>query len=55
LVVEDCPAVFLMHGVAYVLRHDWVHNYKPHAFGYGLAKYRRIDTERRSAYGEPSR
>ena len=52
IIVEDCPAVFLMHGVAYVLRHDWLLNHKPHAFGYGLAKYRRIDSRRRAAYGE---
>jgi ABC-type transport system substrate-binding protein len=52
IVVEDCPAVFLLHGVAYVLHHDWVYNYKPHAFGYGLSKYRRIDSAKRSAYEE---
>lgn len=50
IVIKDCPAVFLLHGVAYVLRHDWVGNYKPHAFGYGLAKYRRIDTAKRASY-----
>ena len=50
IVVEDCPAVFLLHGVAYVLHHDWVHNYKPHAFGYGLSKYYRIDKAKRAAY-----
>ena len=52
MVVEDCPAVFLLHGVAYVLYHDWLYNYKPHAFAYGLSKYRRIDTEKRTAYKE---
>jgi ABC-type transport system substrate-binding protein len=52
IVVEDCPAVFLMHGVAYVLYHDWLYNYKPHAFGYGLSKYRRIDTAKRADYKE---
>lgn len=50
IVVQDCPAVFLLHGVAFVLHHDWVYNYKPHAFGYGLAKYRRIDNAQRLAY-----
>jgi len=50
IVIEDCPAVFLMHGVAYVLYHDWLYNYKPHAFGYGLSKYRRIDTAKRADY-----
>lgn len=52
LVVEDCPAVFMMHGVAFGLRHDWLYNYKPHAFGYGLSKYRRVDTARRAAYSQ---
>ncbi|MHC4220785.1 MAG: ABC transporter substrate-binding protein [Planctomycetota bacterium] len=50
LVIEDCPAIFLMHGVAFVLHHDWLENYKPHAFGYGQSKYRRINTEKRAAY-----
>ncbi len=52
IVIEDCPAVFLLHGMAYVLHHDWVYNYKPHAFGYGLSKYRRIDLKKRAAYKE---
>jgi len=52
IVVEDCPAVFLLHGVAFVLHHDWLYNYKPHAFGYGLSKYRRIDRAKRAAYRE---
>ncbi len=52
IVVDDCPAVFLMHGVAFVLYHDWLYNYKPHAFGYGLSKYRRIDKAKRVAYNE---
>lgn len=50
IVVDDCPAAFLLHGVAFVLYHDWVANYKPHAFGYGLAKYRRVDIAKRAAY-----
>jgi len=50
IVLRDYPAVFIMHGVAYILQHDWLHNYKPHAFGYGLAKYRRVDTGRRQQY-----
>jgi len=50
IVIEDCPAVFTNHRVAYTLRHDWVHNYKPHVFQYGLAKYRRIDMKKRAEY-----
>jgi len=51
-VLEDCPAAFLNHRVAYVLHHNWYKNYKPHAFAYGLSKYRRIDLKERAAYKE---
>ena len=50
IIVQDYPAVFLMHGVAFVLSHDWLLNVKPHAFGYGLSKYRSIDVAKRNAY-----
>ena len=50
IVLEDCPAAFLNHRVSYALHHDWYKNYKPHVFQYGLAKYRRIDMEKRKAY-----
>lgn len=52
IVLEDCPAAFLNHRVAYVLHHDWYKNYKPHTFAYGLSKYRRIDVVERAAYKE---
>ena len=52
IVLEDCPAVFINHRVAYILHHDWVYNYKPHVFQYGLAKYHRIDMAKRAAYKE---
>ncbi|MHC4636236.1 MAG: ABC transporter substrate-binding protein [Planctomycetota bacterium] len=50
MVIEDYPAVFINHRVAYILHHDWVYNYKPHVFQYGLGKYRRMDMEKRSDY-----
>jgi len=50
VVLEDCPAAFLNHRVAYVLHHDWYKNYKPHAFAYGVSKYRRIDMKKRAEY-----
>jgi len=50
IVLEDCPAVFINHRLAYALYHGWYRNYKPHAFGYGLAKYRNIDTAKRDQY-----
>jgi oligopeptide transport system substrate-binding protein len=52
MAVEDCPAIFIMHGVAYVLQHDWAHNYKPGIFNYGTSKFRRIDAEKRARYKE---
>jgi ABC-type transport system substrate-binding protein len=52
MVLKDYPAVFIMHGVAYVLQHDWLENYKPHAFGYGLSKYRSINQKQRRQYDE---
>lgn len=53
MVLEDCPAAFLNHRVAYVLHHGWYRNYKPHAFAFGLSKYRRIDMDKRAAYKGP--
>jgi len=52
MILEDCPAAFINHRVAYVLHHRWYKNYKPHVFAYGLGKYRRIDMEKRAAYEE---
>jgi len=52
IVIEDCPAAFTTHRVAYILHHDWVGNYKPHVFQYGLGKYRKVDTAKRAAYKE---
>ncbi len=46
-VIDDLPCVFTLHRKAYLLRYDWLRNYKPHVFGYGLAKYRNIDAELR--------
>jgi len=50
IVLEDYPAVFMNHRVAYALHHDWYKNYKPHVFSYGLSKYRRVDLEKRNNY-----
>jgi ABC-type transport system substrate-binding protein len=50
MIIEDCPAAFINHPVGYVLHHDWVHNYQPHAFQYGLAKYHWVDMAKRAEY-----
>lgn len=52
MVLEDYPAAFLNHRVAYALKHEWYKNYKPYVFGYNTAKYRRIDLEKKAAYKE---
>jgi ABC-type transport system substrate-binding protein len=50
MIVEDCPAVFLRHGIGVILHHNWLKNVKPHSFGFGLSKYRRVDDKLRSEY-----
>ncbi|HSV26889.1 MAG TPA: ABC transporter substrate-binding protein [Sedimentisphaerales bacterium] len=52
MVVADTPAAFIMHGVAYVLKHDWVYNYKPSIFNPRISMFRRVDPEQRSAFPE---
>jgi ABC-type transport system substrate-binding protein len=52
IVLEDCPGAFLNHRGAYALHHDWYKNYKPHVYAHNLAKYRRIDADKRAAYKE---
>lgn len=47
VVIDDLPCVLTLHRVAFLLRYDWLKNYKPHVFGYGLGKYRNIDAELR--------
>lgn len=47
MVVDDLPCVFTTHRTAFVLRYDWLKNYKPHVFGYGLLKYQNIDVAKR--------
>lgn len=46
-VVDDLPCVLTVHPVVFLLHFDWLNNYKPHVFGYGLTKYRNIDVELR--------
>lgn len=52
MALRDCPAVFVNHRVAYFVRHDWLLNYKPTVFGYGLARYYKVDIEKRLGYKE---
>lgn len=47
IVCNDCPAIFTMHGVAYIPYYKYLKNIKPNPFMYGTAKYRNIDLELR--------
>jgi len=55
ILLEDCVAVFLNHRAALVVHHGWYKNYKPHAFGFGLDKYVRVDRAERARYLEAVR
>lgn len=48
---EDCPVLLLSEPISFVLVHPWVHNNKPHPFGYGFSKYVRIDARLREQMG----
>jgi len=50
VMLDDCPAVCTAHRVRYILYHDWLGNYKSHAFPFGVWKYRKADGKLRSAY-----
>ncbi len=51
MVCEDCPVLLLSEPESFLLMYEWVHNVKPHPFGYGYVKYRRIDSADRRAKG----
>ncbi len=51
MVGEDCPILLLSEPQNFLLMYDWVHNVKPHPFGYGFTKYTRIDTALRRKEG----
>ena len=43
LIIEDCPWIFMYQPMSYALIHNWLKNYVPHDFPYGMGKYRRAD------------
>ena len=49
IVIQDAPWIFLHHQVEYSLYHDWVRNFRPHDFPYGVEKYYRVDAGQRTA------
>ncbi len=52
IIVEDCPWVFMYQPMSFALKHDWVENYVPHDFPYGMGKYRRVNGETRRVWRE---
>ena len=51
--LDDYPGVFTLHRMGYVLKHDWLENYKIHIFAHGAfgkSRYYKIDLEKRNAY-----
>ena len=50
IVIEDCPWIFLYQGMDFALTYDWVKNYEPHDFPYGMDIYRDIDLEQRAKW-----
>jgi ABC-type transport system substrate-binding protein len=51
MISEDCPILLLSEPITYTLIYDWVHNFKSHPIGYGLAKYTRLDAQARRKAG----
>jgi ABC-type transport system substrate-binding protein len=49
LVRHDAPWAFAYHPVIFALRHEWAQNIKPHEMTYGIYKYRKVDTQMRTA------
>lgn len=56
IIVEDAPWVFMYQPMTFELKHNWVDNYLPHDYPYGMEKYHRVNRAARSAwntsYGE---
>lgn len=50
--VEDLPWITGIHRKGYVLSHDWVENFKPHAIINGNAKYLKIDAKKKAELKE---
>ena len=53
MISDDVPVLLLSEPLSYVLDYQWLQNVKAHPFGYGYAKYQRIDVDmRRRLTGE---
>jgi ABC-type transport system substrate-binding protein len=55
MALESYPGVFTAHRMSYVLKHQWLQNYKVHIFAHGAfgkSRYYKIDLEARNTYKE---
>ena len=50
MIIDDCPMIFLHHPMSYGLLHQWLQNYKPHDFPYGMIKYEKVDVTKRQGW-----
>ena len=53
MVIDDAPWIFLHHQVEYSLYHEWVRNFAPHDFPYGVEKYYKVAGDAESGGGGP--
>jgi ABC-type transport system substrate-binding protein len=52
MINEDVPVLLLAEPTVYVLKYDYIRDYKRHPIGYGMTKYIRLDTQRRKQLQE---
>ena len=52
IIIDDSPWIFLYQPMQFGLIHNWIRNYEPHAFPYGMSKYRGINDKYRSIWKE---
>ena len=52
IIIDDSPWIFLYQPMQFGLIHNWIRNYEPHAFPYGMSKYRGINDNYRSIWKE---
>jgi ABC-type transport system substrate-binding protein len=50
IIIEDCPWIFMFQPMSYGVKHSWIENYWPHDFPYGMAKYRRVNSQKRRTW-----
>ncbi|MEI6891454.1 MAG: ABC transporter substrate-binding protein [Pontiella sp.] len=48
IIVEDAPWVFMYQPMSFALKHQWIQNYLPHDYPYGMGKYRRVNQQNRA-------